>query len=55
MGLKSSRWQVLNFESNHLSKTEIDRQRDRNMSASLVVRDREYPFSEDLIVTSLAL
>ena len=33
-----------------MSPAEVERQREKLMRASLVVRDREYPFSEDVIV-----
>ena len=33
-----------------MSPAEVERQRERIMRALLVVRDREYPFSEDVIV-----
>ena len=33
-----------------MSPAEVERQRERIMKAPLVVRDREYPFSEDVIV-----
>ena len=43
-------WEVLDSEENALSRAELERQRERLMRASLVVRDKEYPFSEDVIV-----
>ena len=33
-----------------MSPAEVNRQREKIMRAPLVVRDREYPFSEDVIV-----
>ena len=39
-------WRVLDFEENHLSKSELE----RNIRGPLVIGDREYPFAEDLIV-----
>ena len=33
-----------------MSPTEVERQREKITRAPLVVRDREYPFSEDVIV-----
>ena len=33
-----------------MSPAEVERQRERMMRAPLVVRDREYPFAEDVIV-----
>ena len=40
---------VLGFDGSPLPEDELERQRDRIMLAPLVVRDREYPFREDLI------
>ena len=40
---------VLDFDGNPLTEDELERQRERIMLAPLVVRDREYPFREDLI------
>ena len=42
--------EVLDYEGNVMSPAELERQRKRIMRAPLVVRDREYPFSEDVIV-----
>ena len=33
-----------------MSPAEVERQQEKNMRAPLVVSDREYPFSEDVIV-----
>ena len=41
---------VLGYEGNVMSPAEVERQRERIMRGLLVVRDREYPFSEDVIV-----
>ena len=43
-------WEVLDYEGNVMSPAELERQREKIMRASLVVRDREYPFSEDVNV-----
>ena len=47
--LETPGWRVLDFDGNPLPEDELERQRDRIMLAPLVVRDREYPFREDLI------
>ena len=41
-GLETPSWEVLDYEGNAM--------REKIMRAPLVVRDREYPFSEELIV-----
>ena len=48
--LETPGWEVLDYEGNVMSPAEVERQRERIMGAPLVVRDREYPFSEDVIV-----
>ena len=48
--LETPGWEVLDYEGNVMSPAEVERQREKNMRAPLVVRDREYPFSEDVIV-----
>ena len=48
--LETPGWEVLDYEGNVMSPAEVERQRKRIMEAPLVVRDREYPFSEDVIV-----
>ena len=48
--LKTPGWEVLDYEGNAMSPAEVERQRERIMRAPLVVRDREYPFSDDVIV-----
>ena len=50
--LETPSWRVLDFEENPFSSEEQERQRERILRGPLVVRDREYPFSEDLIVES---
>ena len=48
--LETPSWKVLDYEGNIMSAAEVERQREKIMRAPLVVRDREYPFSEDFIV-----
>ena len=48
--LETPGWEVLDYEGNAMSTTEVERQREKIIRAPLVVRDREYPFSEDVIV-----
>ena len=43
-------WEVLDFEGKTMSPAEKERQREKIMTAPLVLRDREYPFSEDVLV-----
>ena len=43
-------WRVLDFEGNPLSESELERRKEHILRGPLVVRDREYPFVEDLIV-----
>ena len=43
-------WKVLHYDGNAMNVTEVEWQREKIMRAPLVVRDREYPFSEDVIV-----
>ena len=50
--LETPGWRVLDFEGNAMRDEEIARQRDRILKGPQVVRDREYPFAEDLIVDS---
>ena len=40
---------VLDFQGNPLSEDDLERQREKIRKGSLVVRDREHPFAEDLI------
>ena len=42
-------WRVLDFEGNPLPEDELERQREKILLASLVVREREDPFREHLI------
>ena len=48
--LETPSWEVLDYEGNIMSPSEVEHQREKIMRAPLVVRDREYPFSEDVIV-----
>ena len=48
--LETAGWRVLDFEGNPLSESELERRREHILRGPLVVRDREYPFAEDLIV-----
>ena len=48
--LETPGWEVLDYEGNIMSPTEVERQRGKILRAPLVVRDKEYPFSEDVIV-----
>ena len=48
--LETPGWEVLDCEGNVMSPAEVGRQREKIMRAPLVVRDKEYPFSEDVIV-----
>ena len=47
--LETPGWRVLGFDGKPLTEDELERQREKNLRAPLVVRDREYPFREDLI------
>ena len=42
--------EVLDYEGDAMSPAEVERQREKTMKDPLVVRDRGYPFSEDVIV-----
>ena len=46
--LETPGWRVLDFEGNPLGESELQRRKEHNLRAPLVVRDREYPFAEDL-------
>ena len=48
--LEAPGWPVLDFEGNPLSESELERRREHILGGPLVVRDREYPFAEELIV-----
>ena len=47
--LETPGWRVLEFDGKPLTEDELERQREKMLLAPLVVRDREYPFREDLI------
>ena len=47
--LETPGWRVLGFDGKPLTKDELERQSENILRAPLVVRDREYPFGEDLI------
>ena len=51
--LETPVWRVLDFDGNPLPEDELERQRQKILLAPLVVRDREYPFREDLIPDAL--
>ena len=53
--LETRSWEVLEYEGNAMSSAEKERERQKIMGASLVVIDREYPFSEDVIVEETAV
>ena len=42
-------WRVLGFDGKPLKEDELERRREKILRAPLVVRDREYPYREDLI------
>ena len=48
--LETPDWEVLDYEGIAISPAEIESQLERIMRVPLVVRDRKYPFSEDVIV-----
>ena len=48
--LETLGWEVLDYKGNAMSPAEVERQPEKIMTAPLVVRDREYPFSDDVIV-----
>ena len=48
--LERPSWEVLDYEGNVMSPAEVECQRERITRAPLVVRDREYPFADDVIV-----
>ena len=43
-------WEVLDYKGNAMSPAEVEPQWEEIMRAPLVVRDSDYPFSEDVIV-----
>ena len=48
--LETPGWRVLDFQGNPLSEDDLERQREKIRKSPLVVRDREHPFAEDLII-----
>ena len=48
--LETPGWRVLDFEGTPLSESELERRREHILRGPLVVRDREYPSAEDLIL-----
>ena len=48
--LETPGWEVLDYEGNTMSPAEVERQQEKIMRAPLVLRDREYPSAEDVIV-----
>ena len=48
--LETPGWRVQNFQSKHYSEDKREQQTDKNQKGLLVIRDREDPFTEDLIV-----
>ena len=48
--LETLGWRVLDFEGNPLTESELERRRESILQGPLVIRDREYPSAEDLIV-----
>ena len=47
--LETPGWRVLDFQGKPLSEDELERQREKIQKGTLVVRDREHPFAEDLV------
>ena len=47
--LETTGWHVLDFQGNPLTEDELERQREKIQKGTLVVRDHEHPFAEDLI------
>ena len=47
--LETPGWRVLGFDGKPLTEDELERQREKFLRAPFVVRDREYPYREDLI------
>ena len=48
--LETPGWEVLDYEVNVMGPAEVERQREKIMRAPLIVKGREYPFSEDVLV-----
>ena len=49
LSLETPGWRALDFQGNPLTEGERKRQREKIRKGSLVARDREHPFAEDLI------
>ena len=47
--LETPGWRVLGFDRKPLTEDELERQHEKILRATLVVRDREYPFPENLV------
>ena len=47
--LETLGWRVLNFHGIPLSEDDLERQKENIRKGTVVVRDREHPFTEDLI------
>ena len=50
LSLETPGWEVMDYEGNTLSPADLERHCDHIMRAALALRDREYPFPEDVIV-----
>ena len=50
--LETPGWRVLDYEGNLMREEEFEWHRERILKVSQMVKDREYPFSEDFIVES---
>ena len=48
--LETPEWPVLDSEGNPLSESELERRREHILRGPLVVRDREYPFTEEFFM-----
>ena len=48
--LETSAWRVLGYQGQPVTEDKLEHQRDKISKGTLVVRDREHPFTEDLIV-----
>ena len=48
--LETPGWRVLDFEGNPLTESDLERRRESILRGPSVIRDREYPFAEDLVV-----
>ena len=53
--LETPGWRMLDFQGNPLSEDELERQRKTIRKVPLVLRDREHPFAEDLIIDEAAV